>query len=373
MDSKTLNYYQNHADELAERYGTAQSGIAGFFEQAFAGKNRIIDIGCGTGRDLNALLEMGFDASGIDPCAELLAQATQKYPKTRGKTHVDVLPDLKTVPKAHFDGILCSAVLMHLSEELLFDSIYALRGILKPKGRLLMSVPLPDPTINEQTHRDANQRLFNGVTPDRFRFLFERTGFKLITRHDNNDSLGRNHRRWATMLFELELQEGARSLDKIEAILNRDKKTATYKLALFRALAELAMTKYNSAVWLPNGLVSIPLLSVVEKWMEYYWPLFESETFIPQNGGEKPQCKKPVAFRAPMGELITAYRNRGGQAAFTVQYRDNGHTPTGRTASQAGYPNDSQHLDRRPDQIFRRRRLRYIPVRQTTPVHPRSR
>ncbi|NCD34553.1 MAG: methyltransferase domain-containing protein [Spartobacteria bacterium] len=323
MDSKTMNYYQNHAGELAERYGTAQSGIAAFFEQAFAGKNRIIDIGCGTGRDLNTLLEMGYDAIGIDPCAELLEQADIKYPQIRGKTHVAVLPDLKTVSKAHFDGILCSAVLMHLPEELLFDSIYALRAILKPKGRLLMSVPLPDPTINEQTHRDSNHRLFNGVTPDKFRFLFERTGFKLITRHDNNDSLGRNHRRWATMLFELEQQEGARSLDKIEAILNRDKKTATYKLALFRALAELAMTKYNSAVWLPNGLVSIPLLSVVEKWMEYYWPLFESEIFIPQNGGEKPRCKKPVAFRAPMGDLIAAYRNSGGQAAFTVQYRDN--------------------------------------------------
>ncbi|NCC62510.1 MAG: class I SAM-dependent methyltransferase, partial [Verrucomicrobiae bacterium] len=143
MDSKTLNYYQNHADELAERYGAAQSGIAAFFEQAFSGKNRIIDIGCGTGRDLNTLLEMGYDAIGIDPCQELLDQAAKKYPKTREKMRVDVLPDLKTLPKAHFDGILCSSVLMHLPEELLFDSIYALRGILKPKGRLLMSVPLP--------------------------------------------------------------------------------------------------------------------------------------------------------------------------------------------------------------------------------------
>ncbi|NCC62731.1 MAG: class I SAM-dependent methyltransferase, partial [Verrucomicrobiae bacterium] len=143
MDKKTLNYYQEHAADLAERYDTAQSGIAAFFEQAFSGKNRIIDIGCGTGRDLNTLLEMGYDAIGIDPCQELLDQAVKKYPKTRGKMRVDVLPDLKTLPKGHFEGILCSSVLMHLPEELLFDSIYALRGILKPKGRLLMSVPLP--------------------------------------------------------------------------------------------------------------------------------------------------------------------------------------------------------------------------------------
>ena len=150
MDHKTLHYYHEHADELGERYGAVTSGICLFFEQAFAGKSRIIDVGCGTGRDLNTLLEMGFNAVGVDPCQELLDQASENYPKTRGKTHVDVLPDLKTVKKGKYDGVLCSSVLMHLPEELLFDSIYALRGILKEKGRMLMSVPLPDPTIDEQ-------------------------------------------------------------------------------------------------------------------------------------------------------------------------------------------------------------------------------
>ena len=324
MDQKTLNYYQQNADELGERYGAITSGISLFFEQAFAGKSRIIDVGCGTGRDLNTLLEMGFNAVGVDPCQELLDQASENYPKTRGKTHVDVLPDLKTVKKGKYDGVLCSSVLMHLPEELLFDSIYALRGILKEKGRMLMSVPLPDPTIDEQTHRDPNDRLFNGVPPEKFQLLFERVGFKLINRWDNDDSLGRATRRWATLLFELEQQDGSRSLDRIESILNRDKKSATYKLALFRALAELAMTNYNSAVWLPGGLVSIPVLSIVEKWMDFYWPIVESDTFIPQNNGEKLHCAKPIAIRRPLRNLIDCYAGKGGQAAFALHYRNNG-------------------------------------------------
>jgi hypothetical protein len=37
--------------------------------------------------------------------------------------------------------------------------------------------------------------------------------------------------------------------------LNRDKKDATYKPALFRALAELATTSYHAAVWLPEGRI----------------------------------------------------------------------------------------------------------------------
>jgi len=207
MDNQTLNYYQKNADELADRYGTVQNGISQFFSQAFQGKKRIIDIGCGTGRDLNLLLEAGYDAIGIDPCRELLEQAAKKYPKTASRTQMDVLPDLKTVKKDSFDGVLCSSVLMHLPEELLFDSIYAFRGILRENGHLLMSIPHFDPTIDQKTHRDPNLRLFNGVTPEKLQLLFERIGFKLLNRWNNDDSLGRTTRRWATMLFELDDSE----------------------------------------------------------------------------------------------------------------------------------------------------------------------
>jgi hypothetical protein len=85
----------------------------------------------------------------------------------------------------------------------------------------------------------------------RFHFLLEKVGFHRINRWDEDDTLGRTDRRWATQLFVLEGQ-GSRSLDQIEAILNRDKKDATYKPALFRALAELATTSYHAAVWLPE-------------------------------------------------------------------------------------------------------------------------
>jgi hypothetical protein len=108
-------------------------------------------------------------------------------------------------------------------------------------------------------------------------------------------------------------RRGSRSLDQIEAILNRDKKDATYKPALFRALAELATTSYHAA---PIGLIA-------DKWLEYFWPLFESPIFIPQKRGEKPQCLKPVAFRAELDQLITLYRSMGGLSGFTVAHRAN--------------------------------------------------
>jgi SOS-response transcriptional repressor LexA len=211
---------------------------------------------------------------------------------------------------------------MHLPEELLFDTVFNIRRILRRGGHLLISTPLQGPDVDPATSRNSEGRLFNGVTPENFQFLFEKVGFRQVNRWDTGDALGRLTRRWATQLFVLESQ-GSRSLDKIEGILNRDKKDATYKPALFRALAELATTNYHSAIWLLGGKVSLPLELIADKWLEYYWPLMESEIFIPQKRGEERGCQKPVKFRAQLEELVATYRPMGGLSGFTTAYRSN--------------------------------------------------
>ena len=55
---------------------------------------------------------------------------------------------------------------MGLPEEFLFDTVFNLRRVLKPGGRLLISTPLDGPTTDPDTQRDSDGRLFNGVTPE---------------------------------------------------------------------------------------------------------------------------------------------------------------------------------------------------------------
>lgn len=60
------------------------------------------------------------------------------------------------------------------------------------------------------------------------------------------DSLGRPGYDW--LVLEMRLEEGEmRPLHLVESILSRDKKDATYKLALFRALAEIAQKQHHPA------------------------------------------------------------------------------------------------------------------------------
>lgn len=321
MDENTVKYYSANAESISERYDKASGGVDKYFSTAFISGSRVIDIGCGNGRDLKLLLSGGFDAIGIDACAEFIHLFNRSNAEYQGRMSVESLPELKSVEDKCFDGVLCSAVLMHLPEEQLFDACFSIRRILKENGRLLISVPLQDHTVDKVTKRDVHGRLYNGVTPENLGLIFERLGFRLLNRWDDNDSLNRNYRKWAVMLFTLENEEGTRPIDTIESILSNDKKVATYKLALLRALADFAITNYNLAEWRDDGYVKIPVNKVAEKWVEYYWPIFEAEEFISQIQAED-SGGKPVAFRGLLSELIQRAKMTGGLPAFTINLRN---------------------------------------------------
>ena len=114
MDKNTLDYYAANALEVAKRYEEAPSALANQFDVAFTKGGRVLDIGCGSGRDLAVLARMGFDVYGIDPTAEFVDIAQRIHPELLGRVKLGQLPEMGTPFDGDFDGILCCAVLMHL-------------------------------------------------------------------------------------------------------------------------------------------------------------------------------------------------------------------------------------------------------------------
>jgi SAM-dependent methyltransferase len=80
MDEKTLTYYSENAAVLFERYLDAKEGIAAYFDKAFEPGCSVLDIGCGSGRDMIQLIQNGFDAYGLEPCSEFIKLAINKFP-----------------------------------------------------------------------------------------------------------------------------------------------------------------------------------------------------------------------------------------------------------------------------------------------------
>lgn len=318
MDAATVNYYERHAAEVSAKYrGVDQSAWRRRFQEAFPVGGRVLDVGAGSGRDVALLLSLGFDAYGLEPAAGMRAEAVRAFPQIEGRIFPFGLPLPEDADVGGpFDGIVCSAVLMHVPEAELFNAAFSLKRVLREKGKLWISVPGQRPGLDTE-NRDETGRLFKPLHPEYLVLLFERLGFQLLRRWEEADRLGRPGIVWNSFLFDLDSARG-RPLDRIEGVLNRDRKTATYKLALFRALSELGTLQHHQAVWLPGREVALPLRLIAEKWFRYYWPIFEAAEFIPQNNGEQPVCAKPVAFRKRQMKIIEAYRSGGGLSQFLI-------------------------------------------------------
>lgn len=224
MDTLTLNYYEENAALLFDRYESVDSGIAGYFQASFPAGGTIVDIGAGSGRDTRKLLELGYDAYGVEPAEAFRNLAQSRQPSLNGRIWSGSLPHL--ILPHQVDGLVCSAVLMHLPESELFDALLSLRDALKIHGRLLLSIPNNRLGLDEY-HRDGERRLFQPIEANRLSLLAERLGLRLISRWENLDALNRADHAWITLLFE-KIQCAGKPLDRIEGILNRDRKVATY-------------------------------------------------------------------------------------------------------------------------------------------------
>lgn len=66
MDQSTIKFYRENAKEVAERYESVVSDLSKHFSAAFNTGLRILDIGCGSGRDLSVLQKLGYDCYGVD-------------------------------------------------------------------------------------------------------------------------------------------------------------------------------------------------------------------------------------------------------------------------------------------------------------------
>lgn len=202
MDILTINYYSANAQTVAARYESVTSSLSESFMDAFMSGSKLLDIGCGSGRDLALLLSLGHDCFGIDATPEFVEISQKLHPELKCKVVQSALPDFDPPFGGEFDSVLCSAVLMHITEEQLIPAALSVKRCLKKSGRLLYSVPSKRLDVITD-NRDANGRLFIPNQSDRLQTIFEQLGFNLISKWVNADSMGRDSVEWISVLMEL--------------------------------------------------------------------------------------------------------------------------------------------------------------------------
>jgi len=114
---------------------------------------RIIEIGCGYGRNIQALQELGYgNVRGIDISEEQIDYARSRL----GLTNVEVGDAVAALEGAEetYDAILLLDVLEHLELAYSVRLIQAIRGALKPGGIFVIQVPNAMSPLSPNRHWD---------------------------------------------------------------------------------------------------------------------------------------------------------------------------------------------------------------------------
>ena len=109
-------------------------GFLAFSAKHLEGK-KVLDVGCGTGRNTIRLAEAGVDITGMDICKEMLEKLNRKKPGIKTK-----LGDILEIPyeDESFDAVICNLVFVHLKNPVL--AIREIYRVLKNDGELYLSV-----------------------------------------------------------------------------------------------------------------------------------------------------------------------------------------------------------------------------------------
>ena len=132
---KTIDYYNKHAEEFtASTFEVDMESLYQPFLAELPGGTRILDVGCGSGRDTLAFKNKGYHVDAIDYSEELVKKATRLTGitiKLQSFYEIDV--------DEAYDGIWACASLLHCERDRLAEVVGKLITALKPNGVLYIS------------------------------------------------------------------------------------------------------------------------------------------------------------------------------------------------------------------------------------------
>lgn len=132
---QSIRYYDDHADEyVADTLGVEMASLYGPFLQLLPEGGKILDAGCGSGRDTKAFFELGYDVISID-ASEQMVEATTRLTGTPARH----LFFQKIEFQNEFDGAWACASLLHVPRHEIDSVLKRIICSLRPRGILYMS------------------------------------------------------------------------------------------------------------------------------------------------------------------------------------------------------------------------------------------
>ena len=126
----TIDYYDQNAQEYYERTVDADlAEIREYFLGFLRRDARILDFGCGSGRDAKAFSEAGRTVEALDGSQELCRIASEYLGMDVRNMMFQDFEETEA-----YDGLWACASILHLTYEEIMDVMKRIHGALKPQG-----------------------------------------------------------------------------------------------------------------------------------------------------------------------------------------------------------------------------------------------
>lgn len=153
---------------------------------------RILDFGCGPGRDLKAFTALGHVAVGLEGC-EPFAQMAREHSGCEVLQQSFLALDL---PPAGFDGIFANASLFHVPSAELPRVLRELHAALRPGGVLFASNPRGD---NREGWNGGRYGVYHDL--DGWRRYLGQAGFTELEHYYRPSGLPRAQQNWLASVW----------------------------------------------------------------------------------------------------------------------------------------------------------------------------
>lgn len=191
MIDKNVDYYNRNADSFFEGSINADmSGVRACFLSYVPAGGRILDAGCGSGRDSKVFMEAGYDVVSFDASEEMCKRASEYIGREVKNMRFEEMSFAN-----EFDGIWACASLLHVAFEKLPEIVKKLHEALRTNGAVYASFKYGEGT------KIRGDRVFSDFTEESVIPLFENAGFKIVSNVVGTDSRpGREDEKWVNVI-----------------------------------------------------------------------------------------------------------------------------------------------------------------------------
>jgi len=143
-------------------------------------KDKILDVGCGTGKYLVELSKKNRTCYGIDPLIEVSLNEARKMAEEE-KVNINLSQGTGeniSFPEKFFDTVLCLSTLQHVNDP--DKTLSEMNRVLKDKGILLISVPLGKNIFNFFGNILKPKYFTQSFSINELKALIKKNGFDIL-------------------------------------------------------------------------------------------------------------------------------------------------------------------------------------------------